>query len=190
MNAKVNAEKSAVAQAVKVAANKPLPKAAAAKPVTESKPVAKPAVKAASATAAKPVAAKPVTATKTSPKPASKPAAKVVSKPVAKPSAKPVGKVVADKPVVAKVAAKPAKEAKASKPRKIKLVRASYTLPDTEYVALSDLKARITKLGTASKKSELLRAGIALLAKLDDAALKLAVAQVEVIKTGRKAKSK
>lgn len=140
MNAKVDAEKSAVAQAVKVVANKPLPKSTGTKVAT------------------KPSSAKPVSV-----KSAAKSAAKD---------------------------AKDVKELKDSKPRKVKLVRASYTLPDTECAALLDLKSRITKLGTASKKSELLRAGIALLAKLDDAALKLAIAEVEVIKTGRKAKAK
>lgn len=93
-------------------------------------------------------------------------------------------------------AAKPAKPAKArpekaekaekvEKPRKPRLVRDSYTLPAAEHAALAGLKKRALELGVSSKKSELLRAGLQVLAALDAAAFKAALAQVEVIKTGR-----
>ena len=43
-------------------------------------------------------------------------------------------------------------------------------------------------MGVDGKKSELLRAGIAVMAALKDAELKLVMARVERIKTGRPAK--
>ena len=62
-------------------------------------------------------------------------------------------------------------------------------MPENEYAALGELKKRLLPLGVAAKKSELLRAGIALLARLDDQALQAAMASVEVIKTGRPARN-
>lgn len=90
----------------------------------------------------------------------------------------------------------PAKEGKArvaekeAKPKKAKLVRDSFTMPQKEYAVLGALKERLLAAGVAVKKSELLRAGVALLASLAERELKLAVASVEVIKTGRPAKSR
>ena len=74
---------------------------------------------------------------------------------------------------------------KAPKVKKPKLVRDSFTIPKLEYEVIHNLKTRGQKLGHAVKKSELLRAGIKLLATLNDAAFKTAVLQVPVIKTGR-----
>mgnify|MGYP001472154336 CR=1 FL=1 len=74
---------------------------------------------------------------------------------------------------------------KAPKVKKPKLVRDSFTIPKAEYEVIHALKTRGQKLGHAVKKSELLRAGIKLLATLNDAAFKAAVLQVPVIKTGR-----
>lgn len=96
------------------------------------------------------------------------------------------------KPAKAMKAAKPAapvKAEKAPKPRKPKLVRDSFTMPEAEYQRIAELKKRLLDSGRAAKKSELLRAGIALLASLSDDELKAAVEKVEVIKTGRPAKS-
>ena len=53
---------------------------------------------------------------------------------------------------------------------------------------LDDLKARANKLASPAKKSELLRAGIKALAAMSDAAFKVALRAVPVIKTGRPAK--
>ena len=75
--------------------------------------------------------------------------------------------------------------AKAPKVKKPKLVRDSFTIPKAEYEVIHTLKTRGQKLGHAVKKSELLRAGIKLLATLNDAAFKAALLQVPVIKTGR-----
>ena len=79
-------------------------------------------------------------------------------------------------------------QSKSAKPRKIKLIRDSYAMPEAEYAQIAQLKQRLLELGETVKKSELLRAGLAQLATLDDAALLAAMASVERIKTGRPAK--
>jgi hypothetical protein len=71
------------------------------------------------------------------------------------------------------------------KQKKPKLVRDSFTIPKAEYAVLDELKLRSDKLGRFAKKSEMLRAGIKILAALSDAALLSALAQVPIIKTGR-----
>ena len=68
---------------------------------------------------------------------------------------------------------------------KYKVVRDSFTLPKPEYAVLDGLKRRAAQLKRPTKKSEVLRAGIAaLLAMSDDRFLK-ALDAVPVIKTGR-----
>ena len=91
-----------------------------------------------------------------------------------------------DQPKVMKQEA--AKAAKPAKAKKVKLVRDSYAMPDTEYAQIGVLKKRLSGLGNDVKKSELLRGGIALLAALNDAELKAVMGRVERIKTGRPAK--
>jgi len=111
--------------------------------------------------AAKKAAAKKVTAKKV----ATKAPAKVPTKPAAKPGApKPA-------PVEAKV--------------KHKLVRDSFTIPKAEYIVLEGLKHRAAELKRPTKKSELIRAGIAALKKLGDAEFLAAVNGVPSLKTGR-----
>lgn len=95
------------------------------------------------------------------------------------------------KPVVSK----PTTTAKVAAPSvkltaKPKLVRDSFTIPKDEYLVLSDLKARMTTLMQPAKKSELLRAGLKVLAAMSDAAIKKALLAVPSIKTGRPAHSK
>lgn len=77
---------------------------------------------------------------------------------------------------------------KAQKAKKGRLVRDSYAMPESEYARIGELKKRMAALGDKVRKSELLRAGIALLAALDDGQLKAALRRVERIKTGRPAK--
>jgi len=89
------------------------------------------------------------------------------------------------------VIAKGKKDAKPEKPAKVKkpkLVRDSYAMPEAEYARIGELKKRLAALGTEAKKSELLRAGIALLAALSDTELGAAMGRVERIKTGRPAR--
>lgn len=78
-----------------------------------------------------------------------------------------------------------AKVAKPVKSEKIKLVRDSFTIPKAEYAVLDALKLRGVTLGRSVKKSELLRAGIATLAALSDAAFVAVLKAVPAIKTGR-----
>jgi hypothetical protein len=161
------------------------PAPVSAKPVVAAPAPAsvKPAAKKASApkTAAKaPVAAKP--AAKAAAKPVEKPAAKTTTKPAVKTMAKTATKTAA-KPAAKTAVAKPAKE------KKIKMVRDSISIPKTEYVVLDEMKIRAGKLGTAVKKTELIRAGIKALAALSNTAFLAAVAAVPNLKTGRPAKS-
>jgi hypothetical protein len=68
---------------------------------------------------------------------------------------------------------------------KLKLVRDSFTMPELEYAQLEALKRRALALAHHAKKSELLRAGIATLAAMDDAQLLQAMQAVPPLKTGR-----
>lgn len=99
-----------------------------------------------------------------------------------------------DQPKVMKQAApktrKTAKAEKAPKAKKIKLVRDSFTMPKTEYVAIDALKARAARLGRPAKKSEMLRAGVQALTAMTDAQFLACVSAVPAIKTGRPAKPK
>ena len=84
-----------------------------------------------------------------------------------------------------------AKDNKAGKPPKVKkakLIRDSFTMPDGEYALIATLKKRCLDAGVSAKKSEILRAAVANLAKLSDASVVAAVRRLEVIKTGRPAK--
>ena len=126
---------------------------------------------------------------------AAKPAPKVaavkpaVTKSVAKPSPKPASKPKADhtkkdKKNDHKHDSKKAKPEKA-KVEKIRMERDSFTMPKDEYAQLTLLKARLNSMGQPAKKSELLRAGIKLLAAMSDNTLKTTLAKIPVIKTGR-----
>lgn len=105
----------------------------------------------------------------------------------AKPSVSKVGsvKTAATKEPVAERKEAPVKEVKAKKP---KLVRDSFTIPKDEYAVIDSLKDRAIGLSHPVKKSELLRAGLKLLAGLSDAALRTALQSVPSIKTGRPTK--
>lgn len=88
-------------------------------------------------------------------------------------------------------ATEPAKTPKAKEPkaRKPKLVRDSFSMPKSEYAVLQALKDRAAKAGRPARKSELLRAGIQVLAGLQDAAFLGAMGAVPTLKTGRPAKA-
>jgi uncharacterized protein (DUF849 family) len=97
----------------------------------------------------------------------------------------------AAKPAVA-VKAVPAvvavKESKGEKHKKLKMVRDSFTMPVTDYAHIAALKERCLKAGVSAKKSELLRAALIALSKLNDKALIKAIADLAPIKTGRPVK--
>lgn len=80
------------------------------------------------------------------------------------------------------------KQPKKDKPKKIKMIRDSFTMPESDYIKLAELKKKCLEAGVHVKKSELMRAGLLSLSKLTDASLLKAIKQVEVIKTGRPAK--
>lgn len=69
-----------------------------------------------------------------------------------------------------------------------KLVRDSFTFPAADHARLGELKQRALKCGREIKKSELLRAGLAALAEMPEAAFVSALDRVERIKTGRPGK--
>ena len=93
----------------------------------------------------------------------------------------------ARKPASAKVAAKPEKKQKKEKKadNKVKVVRDSFTMPQTDYELIAVLKQKALKAGLHVKKSELLRASLQTFSKLSVAQLKRAIASLEKIKTGR-----
>ena len=168
-----------------------------------------------SSPAAKPAPAAPKPPKKLQPRAAAKPAAKVESGEPTVAEVPPVKKTAAKKPsrleetkarnkkalsealvkaqavkipppsVVAQVPAESAKAAKPAKAKKVKLVRHSFSMPETEYAQIAVLKKRIADFGGKAKRSELVRAGIAALSALDNVALTAAMARVESIKTGR-----
>lgn len=145
---------------------------------TSPKAPAKPATKAAAKTPAKAV-------TQAAPKAPAKAKAAATKKPAT------VVKKSASKPVkaAAKPTAKPA-AAPVAKVKKPKMVRDSFTIPKPEYDVLDVLKLRAAKQGTPAKKTELIRAGIKVLAALSDTAFKAALQAVPSLKTGRPAKAK
>ena len=150
---------------------------------TAAKPVAaRPAARARTAPAAAPAArrrapARAATATATATKTAARPAVARKSPPAKKALHEP-----------APFAAKDNKAGKPAKAKKAKLVRDSFTMPDGEYALIAALKKRCLDAGVPAKKSEILRAAVANLAKLGDASVVAAVRRLEVIKTGRPAK--
>ena len=120
---------------------------------------AKPA-KAPAAAAKKPAARKPA-ATKVPAAKSTKPAKK--QKPA-----------VAEKPVIAEV------------PKlRVKLVRDSFTMPRDEFELIAKLKARAVDFKRPAKKSELLRAGLQVLAALPDTQLLDALEALRPLKAGR-----
>ncbi len=117
-----------------------------------------------SAAAKKPVVRKPA---------AKKVAAAKLPKPV-KPGKKPKP-VVAEKPAIAEVAKQP----------RVKLVRDSFTMPRDEFELIAKLKARAVDFKRPAKKSELLRAGLQVLAALPDKQLLDALEALRPLKAGR-----
>lgn len=116
-----------------------------------------------------------------------KAAAKAPVKAVIKTAAKPVVKAVLATSMNPTNLPKVEKMAKVKKP---KLVRDSFTIPKGEYAVLDELKQRATRLNSAVKKSELIRAGIKALAAMSDTTFLAALKAVPTIKTGRPTKSK
>ena len=156
--------------------------ATSAKPAATKSTAAKPAARARRVPAAAPAARKKTPATARTAATAAKKT--VTRSPVARKSP-PVKKAVHEpEPFAAKVN----KAGKPAKAKKAKLVRDSFTMPDLEYALIAALKKRCLDAGVSAKKSEILRAAVANLAKLSDASVVAAVRRLAVIKTGRPAK--
>lgn len=132
------------------------------------------ATRTASKTASKPA---PKSAPKAAPKSAATPARKAAAKPAARPVAKPMK--------AALPLARPAAPAKPAKPPKAKLVRDSFTMPQSDFALIAALKDRALGFKRPTKKSELLRAGLQALAGLNDAALQTALNALAPLKPGR-----
>lgn len=79
----------------------------------------------------------------------------------------------------AKSGKKADKAADTGKQKKIKLVRDSYSIPETERKQIDALKKRCIDQGKPVKKSYLLRAGLQALAQMDDNELVAAVDRIK-----------
>jgi hypothetical protein len=87
--------------------------------------------------------------------------------------------------------APPEPKVKASKPAKAgkpKLVRHKFTMPEVEYAQIGALKKRMASLGGEVNRSELMRAGLALLSALGEAELTTVMAHFGRPKSKRKVK--
>jgi hypothetical protein len=116
-----------------------------------------------------------------------KPAAK---KPAVKSAAKPAAAKKASILNGAKSSGKKGAAPHKEKVKKSKLVRDSFTMPEAEYQGLGEVKKACLKDGFEVKKSELLRIGVALIRKMDSAALKGMLASLPPLKAGRPKKDK
>jgi hypothetical protein len=154
------------------------PKTAAGK--SAAKKAAKPAV-AKKAVAKKAVTKKAVAKKAVAKKSVAKPAVKA-TRAAAKPAAK--------KPAVKSVGKTAAKPVSKEKVKKSKLIRDSFTMPEAEYQVLSDVKKAFLKLGVSVKKSELLRASVALIKNMDTNHLNAVISALSPIKAGRPKKDK
>lgn len=83
----------------------------------------------------------------------------------------------------------PAPAEEPRKPVKPRLVRDSFTMPQTDFDLVAVLKQRALGFQRPAKKSELLRAGLHALAALDDKRLRAALDALQPLKPGRPKKS-
>jgi len=118
-------------------------------------------------------AAAPATTKKTTKKPAAK-TPSVEAAAVAKKAAK-------------TVESQPRADAKTRRVKKEKVVRDSFTMPKSDYAKIATLKEKCQKNGVRLKKSELLRAALAMLDAAPEKRLVEAIKALETVKTGRPA---
>ena len=144
-------------------------------------------------------AATPRPAASRKPAAAKKPAPKPKLAPPTTPEVKRSVKIKANAP--ARIVAKPGgtaavvkmetkkpsttKSDKNQKPKKAKLIRDSFTMPEAEFNLFAEVKRRCIAKGLAVKKSEVLRAAIIAFAAQGDAAVMKALRVLDPIKTGR-----
>jgi hypothetical protein len=123
-----------------------------------------------------------------------KPLAKPWVDSLARPAAPPTAKAVVAKPAAPKKVAKSVKPVESTKPAvvakpKAKLVRDSFTMPQGDFDLINTLKDRALGFKRPTKKSELLRAGLQVLAGLSPDALKAALGRLAPLKAGRPKKA-
>lgn len=122
------------------------------------------------------------------PAPKSRPVAKKAAATTARPSKAKKAAAPAQRAAMPSPAAKPA-AAPATPPKdtkvKAKLVRDSFTMPQSDFALIGALKERALGFKRPAKKSELLRAGLQALAGLNDSALKAALDALAPLKPGR-----
>lgn len=105
----------------------------------------------------------------------------------------PTEMVKSEKPIKAEKPATPAKRKSsqmiaalpAQMVKKDKLVRDSFTLPREDFELIAALKDRALDFKRPTKKSELLRAGLQVLASLDQAKLRTVLDALRPLKAGR-----
>lgn len=146
------------------------------KTTTKKKAVAKRPAAARARPAAQPAAAK------AKPAAAAKPPRTSPTKPSTKPA---VPAAAAATPSAPAARGDGKSESKNGGKKKVRLVRDSFTMPETTYGIFAAVKARCLNKGLAAKKSEVLRAALASFEKLSDARIVQAIGDLEPIKTGR-----
>ena len=157
--------------AAKPAAKKPAAKLVKAKTVKRIVKAAPVKTKSSSTAAKKPVAA--VASMKTGAKSkAATAAAKNVAKPVKNPPLNAAAALVATPPVNSVQEKGKDKKSKPAKKKREKVVRDSYSIPKSQYAQLKALRTDLAKTGRIASKSELLRAGLALLFRQSTTAVK------------------
>ena len=122
-------------------------------------------------------------------KSAAAPGKVATKKPVARKVTPKAAKVAAPKPKT-KVKAKKSSSRVAAKVKKQKTIRDSFNMPTGDYALIAALKKRALSMSMAAKKSELLRAGLRVLAGMADNVLATTLRGVPAIKTGRPGKKK
>jgi len=153
-------------------------------PAAGEKPqAAKAPVKRSAPRAVKPAAAKPARKRRPSPAKPATATRKTAPRKVAAAKSAPLMKTAPTAKPAVQQSAKPAKA------KKVKLIRDRFTMPKTEYAVIALLKKRCQGVGVSAKKSEILRAAVAGLAKLSDESVAIAIRNLQVIKTGRPAKA-
>ncbi|WP_353622659.1 hypothetical protein [Burkholderia sp. THE68] len=113
---------------------------------------------------------------------ASKPGqAEKSSQKLAKPAAEKSARTVASK------SKDTASASEAKRAKKEKVVRDSFTMPKSDYAKLASLKQKCLANGVRVKKSELLRAALAMLDSAPEKRIVAAIKALETVKTGRPA---
>jgi hypothetical protein len=82
------------------------------------------------------------------------------------------------------------KEKPKDKAKRPKMVRDSFTMPESEYKVLGEVKRACLKAGIEIKKSELLRIGVELIRQTEVDKLKSVLATLAPLKAGRPKKEK